>query len=192
MKLLRSPIFTTCLVVVAILVVLYQLNSPRMRFGRIFGSPALAARSSLPAPAPATAVPPALTKPLPGKEPAGASTNRIARDVVEVRFASWVDWPKRDPFLLLTPEPEEILTTTETNSPVPTWKLRAIWAQTGGRLAVINRGAYREGDEIEGYKIDKIDTGGVWFIGPREKERLSFDTKPKPAPTNSVPAGTKP
>ncbi len=187
MKLLRNPISTTGLVLVAIAVVFYQVVSPRMRFGRAF--PAV---SGLPAPSSMTR---ALTA-APGQTSAAAPSRKgatqdgpsgIDREYAELHFDGWVEWPQRDPFLLLTPDSDDSLGNTETNSPVPTWKLRAIWAQTGSRLAVINRGAYREGDEIEGYRIDKIDTGGVWFIGPHERERLGFDTRPRPAVGTNAP-----
>jgi len=138
-------------------------------------------------------VPPMQPKPL--VKTAGAQTpvsTGIDREYAELHFDGWVEWPQRDPFLLLTPDPEEIITNTETNSPVPSWKLRALWAQTGSRLAVINRGTYREADEIEGYKIDKIETGGVWFVGPHGRELLNFDTRPKPQGTNSPVTVPKP
>jgi hypothetical protein len=178
MKLLRNPIFTAGLVIVAVAVVFYQFMGPRLRFGRPANLQVNATQATT------------VTKPAPRSVPklVGVGlllTNKIDREFAELHFDGWVEWPQRDPFLLLTPDPDELSAITETNSPVPTWKLRALWAQTGSRLAVINHGTYREGDEIEGYRIDKIDTGGVWFIGPREKERLGFDTRPRPPATNS-------
>ncbi len=184
MKLLRNPLFTTGLVIVAIAVVFYQLIAPRLRLGRVFNPP-----NAPPAPlslASAAAATPAPARVSARKSASGAlALAPIDREYAELHFDGWVEWPQRDPFLLLTPEPDETPAVTETNSPVPTWKLRALWAQTGSRLAVINRGTYREGDEIEGYRIDTIDTGGVWFIGPRERERLGFDTRPRPPATNA-------
>src|SRR4051812_13595296 len=129
MKLLRNPIFTTLLVIVAIVTVLYQLNSPRLGVGRLFRTSTFASATPAfsAAPAPAAAAKVAVNK---GPAPGLTSTNQIDRNMVEVHFGSWVDWPKRDPFLLFTPEPDEMVVNTETNSPVPTWKLRAIWTQT--------------------------------------------------------------
>lgn len=187
MKLLRNPIFTTGLVIVAVAVVFYQLVMPRMRFGR----PSAMAGSAL-LPASALSALSAPVRPAAKKVVAETPGAGIDREYAELHFDGWIEWPQRDPFLLLTPDPEELSANTETNSPVPTWKLRAILAQTGSRMAVINRGWYHEGDEIDGYRIDRIETGGVWFLGPREKERLGFDTRPRPAGTNSTPAPTSP
>src|ERR1041385_1402388 len=62
------------------------------------------------------------------------------------------------------------------DSPVHSWKLKGIFSQNGGEaMAVINQGIYRAGDEIDGYKIIRIDNDEVWFQGPRSKERLGFD-----------------
>lgn len=186
MKLLRNPVFTTGLVLVAIAVVFYQLGGPRTRLARIFAPSPLSQ-------SPLTVVPPVSAAPA---QPARATQKPnaqnslpqlIDRGYAELHFDGWVEWPQRDPFLLLTPDPDEMAGPTETNSPVPTWKLRAIWAQTGMRLAVINRGAYRESDEIEGYRIDHIDTGGVTFMGPKGPERLGFDTRPNAPGTNQPP-----
>ena len=59
------------------------------------------------------------------------------------------------------------------------WKLKAIWHQTGSRLAVINNGIYTEGDLIEGYKLETIESDGVWLRGPTGREGLGFG-RPKP------------
>ena len=186
MKLLRNPVFTAGLVLVAIALVFYQLGSPGMRFGRRF-APASLTPSPLSSALPAKA-PPAQPARVPQKSgPQKSLPQPIDREWADAHFDGWVEWPQRDPFLLLTPDPEEIAGTVETNSPVPTWKLKAILAQTGVRLAVINRGAYRELDEIEGYRIDHIDTSGVTFMGPKGPERLGFDTRPNAPGTNQPP-----
>ena len=189
MKLLRNPIFTAGLVIVAVAVVFYQLMGPRLRLGRYpVNSQTLASQSVQ---APTTIKSP--TRPAAKVVGAGlVLTNKIDREFAELHFDGWVEWPQRDPFLLVPPDPEELSALTETNSPVLSWKLRALWAQTGSRLAVINHGTYREGDEIEGYRIDKIDTSGVWFVGPREKERLGFDSRPRPPATNNPPPVVNP
>ena len=71
------------------------------------------------------------------------------------------------------PEPKD--TGPDTNSPLRKLKLKGIWDQTGSRLAVINREVYRQGDEIDGYKIIEIGSDEVWFQGPRNKERLGLE-----------------
>jgi len=191
MKLLRNPVFTTGLVIVAIAVVVYQLGSSRTRFARLFTPPPLAQSPARPSVAPPPR--PAQDARAPQKTNArNLLPQPIDREYAELHFDGWVEWPQRDPFLLLTPDPDEMAGPTETNSPVPTWKLKAILAQTGVRLAVINRGAYRERDEIEGYRIDHIDTGGVTFMGPRGPERLGFDTRPNVPGTNKPPVKPEP
>ena len=111
------------------------------------------------------------------------------------KFVSWVKAPLRDPFLLLGPEIElPILSITETNSPVPTWTLKAIWNQTDSRLAVINNRIYRVGEEvIAGYKVLRIENDEVWFQGPTRNERLGFPEKRGPAAKTpgNAPAGGK-
>ncbi len=193
MKILRNPVFTAGLVIVAIAVIFYQLGSPRQRLGRLLNAAAPVQSPVLTPVTMATPPPPQPRTPTKQASKPGSPGPGIDREYAELHFDGWVEWPQRDPFLLLTPDPDEQPVNVDTNSPVTSWKLRAIWAQTGSRLAVINRGAYREGDEIEGYKIDKIDTGGVWFIGPhdRERERLGFDTRPKPPATNAPAAAPK-
>ena len=67
------------------------------------------------------------------------------------------------------------------------WKLKAIWRQTGSRLAAINKSIYAEGDLIgEGYRIQAIESDRVWFQGPTGRESLGFE-KPQPpvAKTNA-------
>ena len=99
----------------------------------------------------------------------------IDRNYVEARFAKWVASPQRDPFLLLGGDPqarskEEL----DFISPIAKWKLNGIWSQTGSRLAVINNSVHQVGDEIEGYKIIRIEGEEVWFQGPKRKERLGL------------------
>jgi hypothetical protein len=70
-------------------------------------------------------------------------------------------------------------------SPISKWRLNGIWDQNGGKLAVINKHVHRVGDEIEGYKIIRIEGEEVWFQGPKRKERLALEQHP--TPPNSVP-----
>src|SRR5262249_39762523 len=115
----------------------------------------------------------------------------IDRKYAAAHFDSWVESPARDPFLLLGVQVPDLRDTgPDTNSPVRRMKLRGIWDQTGSRLAVIDREVYRQGDEIDGYKIIEIGSDEVWFQGPRNKERLGLE---KSAPrTNSYPHTVSP
>jgi hypothetical protein len=194
MKLLRNPWVTGALAVVALAVVFFRLVAPHWHFGK-------PASTQTPV-APAAPAAPAMTRPvsLPETPVATASkTNaniatrpeaKIDRQYAESHFAGWVNAPQRDPFLLMLPAPLEVKASV-TNSPVATWKLKAIWRQTGSRLAVINQGLFREGDEIiKGYKLEKIEGNEVWVQGPDRKERLGFE-KDNPA-IELAPAGAAP
>ena len=89
----------------------------------------------------------------------------------EARITSWAESPQRDPFHLLSGKP---VLKVAAPSPVPTWKLNAIWQQAGKPLVVIHRKVYHEGEEIGRYKIARIDEAQVWFQGPEGLESLGF------------------
>ena len=183
MKALRSPWVSGALAVVAVAFVCYQLLQPRFKRGR-------PAKVESPAPAIAAPQPKAASVVAPAKT-AGA-TNALAtaragidRRIVQARFAEWIDSPQRDPFFFANaPAPKAA---EEPPSPVPNWRLTGIWRQTGTRVAAINGRVYQEGDQIEGYKIERIESDQVWFQGPAKKERLGFNT-PQTG-TNAIPAG---
>ena len=103
------------------------------------------------------------------------------RAFLESRFAAWVSAPARDPFLLVMPN-EGHSHPVLTNSPVANWKLSGIWNQEGIRLAVINHRVYGEGDEIEGYRVERIVGGEVWFLGTNGVERLGIQQHHSPPP----------
>jgi len=186
MKFLQNPIVTGVLVVIAVIVVFIQIV-PQARI-RLFSATAPAAvpivAMATPAPAPFAAPPaaaPAARAPS-NAVPAEADIRPkkpVDREFLELHFDGWVQWPQRDPFLIITPDPPELKNKdVDVNSPVGSWKLQAIWAQTGSEpLAVINRGVYKVGDEIQGYKIIKIEGDEVLFQGPRRRERLGLDRR---------------
>lgn len=200
MKLLRNPIVTGILAVVALAVVFYQAGGAKLLRARpkAPSATAIAPPTAPPAANPvATAANPARDNGSPAtginsnRESAMPSNRAVDREFAAANFKHWIrDSRLRDPFLLLQPAVEAVDTTAaETNSPVATWKLKAIWNQTGSRLAVINNGVYRVGDEIEGYKILRIENDEVWFQGQNRKERLGFET-PQKAPAKN--AATEP
>jgi hypothetical protein len=181
MKLLRNPLVVGILALVAVVMVLYQTFGDRLfRVSRLVAStPAPAAGQSLtPSPAVPAAPAPASQRALTytNAEDALLSARGVDASVVEPRFTAWVSAPLRDPFLLLAPVVREPgLLTDQTNSPVSTWILQAIWNQTGSRLAVINDHVFRVGEVIEeGYKLIRIEKDEVWFQGPYQNERLGF------------------
>ena len=204
MKFLRNPWVTGALGAVAVAVVLYQVLAPHWQRGASAAgqpsAPLAAAPASVPPARPAVGQGQAESNSRPSAlgSPAVAGTNaaepaRIDRAYAELHFAGWVNAPKRDPFLLLGGETHgQEKANAETNSPLLHWKLKAIWNQTGSRLAVINHAVYREGDEIEGYKIARIEGEEVWFQGPRRMERLGFEKRGPAAVTAPAAVGSNP
>ncbi len=199
MKLLRNPVIVGILAVVAVVMVVYQVVGPKA-VKALFGSK--------PAPAPAATTVPAAAKPAAPVAvaprpmpviPAATFTNleaalepglNIDTNVVEQKFSYWVRSPLRDPFLLLAPVVRDPgLLEEQTNSPVSSWVLQAIWNQTDTKLAVINEAVYAVGDIVaEGYKLIRIEMDEVWFQGPYRNERLGFREPKKIAP--KVPPAT--
>jgi hypothetical protein len=188
MKFLQNPIVTGVLVVIAVIVVFIQIV-PQARI-RLFSAtapavPVIAMAAAAPAPLPAppaaaaAAIAPSNTVP---PEAGIRPKTPVDREFLELHFDGWVQWPQRDPFLIITPDPPDLKNKdVDANSPVASWKLQAIWAQTGSApLAVINGGIYKVGEEIQGfpgYKIIKIEGDEVLVQGPRRKERLGLDRR---------------
>ena len=195
MKLLRNPIVTGLLVVAAIGIVFYQIYGPRWQRAResarqpVAAAVAAVARVLSPPPSPPSQVQPAEKESTIDVIP----DVRIDREYTKTHFDAWVESPARDPFLLLGPQPVDLNNNdSETNSPLRRMKLKGIWDQTGSRVAVIDREVYRQGDEIEGYKLIEIGIDEVWFQGPTRKERLGLE-KRLPAisfPPQNVPSTT--
>jgi hypothetical protein len=186
MKILQNPWVTGSLALAAVAVVYFQVVQPQLGRGRSISTPRIDLKPLVNAIAPGLA-------PSPSPRPEPAPTNApilleasIDQRSAESHFKGWVNSPLRDPFLLFGP-PKAEQPIAETNSPLTHMKLKGIWEQTGGRLAVINRRVYVEGDEIEGYKIIHIDRDEVWFQGPIRKERLGLDMRQSivPAPANA-------
>lgn len=185
MRLLRNPIVTGLLTLVAAGMLVYRLVLPNLS---LEPNPASSGR---PTPASPQVIAPAST-PAGARAVAAANTLRqqlseaaapwhgpgIDRDYLQARFAKWVTTPRRDPFLLLGADPsEKELKDLLEPSPISKWKLNAIWDQTGSRLAVINNAVHQVGDDIAGFKIIRIESDEVWFQGPRRKERLGLQQR---------------
>jgi hypothetical protein len=178
MKFLRNPIVTGILAVVAVMVVAYQFMGSNIRFnfrGKTAQVVRAIAPTLAPAPAPASVVAPSN---LVAETSGPVAEATIDRAYLEARFAKWVASPQRDPFLLFGADPKlNGKDDEEFASPISKWKLNGIWDQTGGKLAVINKRVHRVGDEIEGYKIVRIEGEEVWFQGPKRKERLALERR---------------
>jgi hypothetical protein len=168
MKGLRNPWVSGGLAVLAVALALYQFLPSRRSAPR-------AAQTQPPVPAarllktkPPQAAPPAATN------AATLPDRGIDRAYAESHLAEWADAPRHDPFWLIPLVVAKPVPVNQYMSPVPHWKLKGIWRQTGGRVAAINNGVYSEGDSVEGYKIERIDGDQVWFRGPERMERLGF------------------
>ena len=172
MKALRNPWVTGVLVVAAAATVAYQFMPSLSHAFQATARPAPAPAAPVPAPAPmrAEAEAPHAAAPAAAKPALPAST--IDTNYGAAHLAEWADSPERDPFFLvptLQVKPQH-----QYPSPVLKWKLKAIWRQTGGRVAAIDNGVYSEGDSIDGFKIEKIDGDAIWVQGPDKIERLGF------------------
>lgn len=173
MKLLRNPIVTGLLVVVAVGVVIYQVVLPQWQRSHPRRAVSVTALAEALAQLPAPVLPPAIKAETPVLPDAA-----INSAYAEARFSTWVESPRRDPFYLPdTGRQGKPKAGAEAPSPVAKWKLEAIWNQTGTRLAVINGGVYGVGDELEGYKVLRIEGDEIWLEGPHRKERLGFEMR---------------
>jgi hypothetical protein len=207
MKVLRNPVVVGILALVAVVMVAYQIFGDRLfRVRRLFTSkPAAAVANSTPAkpvaqppltaaaPNPAPIPPPIRAVTYTNLEAASLPSQAMDTALIERGFKSWVSAPLRDPFLLLVPIVREPgLLNDETNSPVATWSLQAIWNQTDSRLAVINDQVWSVGDVLQpGYKLIRIERDEVWFQGPHRNERLGFP-EPKRMTPRIPPPSTQP
>lgn len=167
MKLLRNPLTVAALAVLALGVVVWNLARPLWtRYQtRAKAAPAAARK--------ATRVTPAIPQVRPDA-PAATSLTPINLEVIQARLVEWIDSPLRDPFeaylggLRGTPGPRA----------ADLLALKAVWRQTGQRLAVINDAVVGEGDQVLGFRIDRIEGDVVWVHGTNGTERLQF---PDPA-----------
>ena len=101
-----------------------------------------------------------------------------------------VDWPRtltRDPFAPTShraesfqqggEEDEEPISDRETSIDVSSLlRLTAVALQPEPKVAMINRKLVTEGDRIEGLRIARIESDGVWLNGPSGPHHLGFDT----------------
>src|SRR5438094_9260454 len=171
MKLLENPWVVGVLAVAAVGVVGYQLF-PQFRPKR---APQVAEPPpTVPTPKPSA---PAAGTPSSAKTSAAPEMG-IDRSYFQSKSPTYVEAPPRDPFQLVsTPG------VAAAASPVQQWQLKAIWRQGENRLAAINKGIYSEGDQIEGYRLERIEDGQVWFQGGGGRERLGFELGKPAAPT---------
>ena len=102
---------------------------------------------------------------------AGPARSGIDLAYVRSRWDQWLNAPARDPFLVVraaTPRPAAVET------PVSRFQLVATWLQTGGRMAVIDRVVYAEGDQLAEYRIVRINAEEVVVQGPTQTDKITF------------------
>ncbi len=181
MKALRSPWVTGVLVVIAVVVVVYQFWPQSLR-----ALPAAHPPATMP---PAAEARPVLALPAPATNAPTWPDRAIDLDYATAHMTEWTDSPRHDPFFLVPIVIEKPKQKTQYLSPVPKWKLKGIWRQTGGRVAAINNRVYADGDSVEGYPIERIEADQVWFRGPERFEWLGFERAGTagPIPTNTPP-----
>jgi len=174
MRFLRNPFVSGVLAAAAVVLIFFRLVLPHLHVGPT-GAPLTITQILAPIRGPVA--------PTNRTEVSLDSSNirperGIDRNYLEGRFAKWVASPQRDPFLLLGGDvPGKVKEEVEFPSPITKWKLSGIWSQTGSSLAVINNTVHQVGDEIEGYKIIRIEGEEVWFQGPKRKERLGMSQR---------------
>jgi hypothetical protein len=177
MKVRRNPLVVGLLGVLALGVAFWNVVGPmvgRLRVRR--AAPAVAAAApgtstlavALPQPSPADpgALPPILP---------------INQEAILGRFTEWLEAPGRDPFEFFVPA--EV--TQGGPRAAELLSLKAIWRQAGGQLAVINNVVLGEGEQIAGFKLERIEADSVWVRGTNGSERVEFSAIPttlSPAP----------
>lgn len=183
MKALSKPWVSGGLAVLAVAFLVYQIVSGMHRVSR-------------PSSRAAQAPPPRLTlatrpsAPAPSAESAKAAPPRsdgIDRSYVALHFTNWAASARRDPFLL---HPSAQQSGTNAPSQLANLKLKAIWHQTGSRVAVLNDKLYEEGDSIEGYKIIRIEDEVVWLQNANSLGHLEFRKPEMPATAATSAAKT--
>ena len=194
MRFLRNPVVSGLLAVAAVLVLAYQFTGGGLARFRPAGITKSLIKELVSATAPTSLVPAPTPAPTPVESPAPEAPPDLSidRTYLEARFAKWVASPLRDPFLLFGTDKDKAKEEEEFASPISKWHLNGIWDQTGGKLAVINKRVHRVGDDIEGYKIIRIEGNEVWFQGPKRKERLALEQRgPVVLPNPVFPPATQ-
>lgn len=182
MKLLRHPMVAVALAVIAIAFMAYTLFQPRSRrYYQQNPTPAAPAvpeiADTAPAPAKGALHPLASTANVPSKPMEVAA-------ILEL-LPRWIEAPGRDPFQPRAPG------TFKATGPraADLLTLTAVWRQTGGRLAVINNSIVTEGDQVAGFRVDRIEADRIWVKGTNGTEHIDFkvpkgiEAQPTTSPT---------
>jgi hypothetical protein len=188
MKILRNPIAVGILVIVALLLVFNNLRGTRtfQAWWRDFTTRPATDSTTSPAketPLKPAAAPSADRKSTPARtastqphsEPAAESLPALDLSGLRASAARWIDSPRRDPFQGRSsgkdqsgPRAADVLT------------LHGVWRQTDSTLAIINSRVLSQGEIVQGYTVDHIETDRVWVEGPNGREPVEFKVPPPP------------
>jgi hypothetical protein len=185
MKMLRNRFVVPGLAFVAVAVVAYSFHAPRWKT-RVAAKAATALAPTGKAATPVAVVP---TTPAPPPKVEAEASQPIDRAYAQSHFAQWLDTPARDPFQMhriVQPKRQEVVRAADR------LKLKAIWRQSGGSLAVVNDQVLAEGEEIQGFKIERIESEQVWVKGQGESERIGFTTPQTAGASFGAPGAGKP
>ena len=98
-------------------------------------------------------------------DPAPPPLLKMELEAAQVGAARWSQSPARDPFR------SRLASESRTAQLL---RLKGVWRQKDGDLAVINSRVLAEGDGILDYRVEKIETDQVWVSGPYGREALYF------------------
>lgn len=101
-------------------------------------------------------------------------TLKTALAQLQTNATPGAELPRRDPFQIRHLPVSAAVTNVYYPSAMKLLTLSAIWRQTGGALAVINKRVFSEGDNIFRFTIQNIDADRVWVSGPNGREAVEF------------------
>lgn len=167
MKFLRNPIVSGVLALVAVLVVAYQIGRPMLQrsWARQVRAPVVASVTKAAESVLQQAASQAGVGGLLASNLVASPLQPVDSATIVAKADGWIEAPARDPFRLLPPPEYVPGDTNAPPSPVESWKLKAIWRQTGGRVAAINDGVFAEGDDVDGFRVVRIEGDVVWVEG---------------------------
>lgn len=162
MRAIRNPILLV-LLLVAVGAGLFFVSRPRIKSAGSTKAKANASATAAKDEAFAKTNPQASGKPRPERP--------IDIDYVQKHAKAWIEAPARDPFLAYYIPRQTARHAT--NAPV-TFVLTAVWRQSGGVLAVINGIVCGEGDELAGFRVERIENDQVLLENAERRELVRF------------------
>jgi hypothetical protein len=189
-QLLNNPWVVGALCVVALITVYVRLFDSKP-------TPELPEPENVAQVSPTPSVPPASPTPI-SVEPAMAVSSQDSPPTRSIAVG-WPEEHRRDPFqpfrtlgLLGNQDPEQDIgaNTNIRNNEVAratpgVISLHAVFVDGPNRVAMINRELVKEGEQIHGYVVDRIQRDGVRLVGKDKPRWLEFGVVPKEPPSAS-------